>query len=547
MRGPEAGGSYLLPSSAPFLVARKAMFGIALDSRLRRRLPRRTSALAGLCSGLLAASVSLRAATTFYVDSDWSGTQSGTTSEPWKYLTETAWAAINSALATNSVTVYFSARNAASDTDQAYDTNGDGAPDPIYLSARADTGSSVLTLDGNSKYNTSDTAPSWASHSGESKNRVRYLTAQNPSHLKFNNITLHGFHVVTTDANKLIAIAGDNWIVENCVCEHTSTGSDGPGVYLIPTADSRHEGSADYTGRCTNIVIRNNMIHDTFGEALYIGGGGVMDGSPGSGYPSHSNIVIEGNTVYNAGVWGAEGDGMDVKGGIENLAIRGNEIYRINSTARVRAIVIQGQVSGASQTTMIERNRIHDCTGIGDAAIAVVDTWGTPQAVMIRNNVIYNVNGSGIMVYNSQDTVRIYNNTISACGSLGIISLGQVAVMNNLVFGNNGERAQVAFVGGAAQCDHNAYSGDWGYLPPGASSLSLSPADLANIVVNPTAGDFTLKVSSPLIGKAKVLGGFSNDVVNISRGAFWDIGAYQHTSSASRPRAPTGLKVIATQ
>jgi len=485
----------------------------------------------------IAATVGLHAATTYYVDSDWTGTQSGSASQPWKYLSSSAWSAINSSLAGGSVTVYFSARDASSDSDDVYDNNGDGAQDGIDLSMRSDTGSGVLTLDGNSKYNSSDSSPNWVSYSGRSKSRVRYLTAQNDSHRKYSNITIHGLHVVTTDGNKEIAICGDNWIVENCECEHASSATDGPGVYLVPTADSSHEGSSAYAPACNNIIIRNNVVHDSYGESMYIGGGGIMDGSSGAGYPSHSNVTIEGNIIYNSGSRGAQGDGIDVKGGIRNLTVRANEIYNLNSGA-VRAIVMQGQLDGASQTTVIERNRIHDCSAIEDAAIAVVDSWGRPQGVSVRNNVISKVNAIGIKVYDSQDTPGIYNNTISACGDVAIFSYVSASVMNNLVYGNNGGGSQVS-LSGSPQCDYNAYGGSWGSSSAGGSSLSLSSTDWANTVTSPSTGDFTLKSSSPVIGKAKVLSSFSNDAVNYPRGSSWDIGGYQHTQSSPPPSLPT--------
>ncbi len=208
----------------------------AFDQRPRSFLPGKTARLPWFCLSLLAASLSLRAATTFYVDSDWTGTQSGSASQPWKYLSSSAWSAINSSLAGGSVTVYLSARDASSDSDDVYDNNGDGAQDGIDLSMRSDTGSGILTLDGNSKYNSSDSSPNWVSYSGHSKSRVRYLTAQNDSHRKYSNITIHGFHVVTTDGNKEIAICGDNWIVENCECEDTTSATDGPGPATISSS-----------------------------------------------------------------------------------------------------------------------------------------------------------------------------------------------------------------------------------------------------------------------------------------------------------------------
>src|SRR5205814_827450 len=169
-----------------------------------------------------------------------------------------------------------------------------------------------------------------------------------------------------------------------------------------------------------------------------------------------------------------------------------------------RAIVMQGQPSGASQTTLIERNRIHDCSGIEDGAIAVVNSWGTPQGVNIRNNVIYNVNAAGIKIYGSQDTPVVYNNTIYACGNVAILSSVSVTVMNNLVYGNNGGGSQVSLSGTS---DYNAYGGSWGGSSAGGSSMNLSSTDWANTVMNASSGDFRLKSTAPVIAKAKTLSG----------------------------------------
>ena len=87
---------------------------------------------------------------------------------------------------------------------------------------------------------------------------------------------------------------------------------------------------------------------------------------------------------------------------------------------------------------------------IEDAAIAVVDSWGIPQGVTVRNNVINNVNAVGIKVYDSQDLAGIYNNTLSSCGGVGIQAYPAVSVMNNLVFGNNGGGSQVSLGSGSS-------------------------------------------------------------------------------------------------
>jgi len=109
--------------------------------------------------------------TAFYVDPTYVGTGIGTAAAPWKSFVDgnpnyaAQWDAINSALASNDVIVYFSARNAGSDT-----------PEEIVGTVsvrRTDTSTHRLTLDGMSKYNTNDSAPSWLDYAGASKMRIR--------------------------------------------------------------------------------------------------------------------------------------------------------------------------------------------------------------------------------------------------------------------------------------------------------------------------------------------------------------------------------------
>src|SRR5439155_18380597 len=153
-------------------------------------------------------------------------------------------------------------------------------------------------------------------------------------------------------------------------------------------------------------------------------------------------------------------------------------------------------------------------------------------------NVINNVNAVGIKVYDSQDLAGIYNNTLSSCGGVGIQAYPAVSVMNNLVFGNNGGGSQVS-LGSGSSCDYNAYSGTWGDPNVGSSSLNLSSTDLNNTLTSASRGNFSLKSTAVVIGKAKVMSGFSNDVMNNSRGSSWDIGAYEYAGQAPAPSDST--------
>jgi hypothetical protein len=91
--------------------------------------------------------------TEFYVDPDFAGPlQDGSASSPWTQLDSapqgTMWTAINGALASSDVAIYFSAREATRDANQI-STSG------VNLARTAPSGHR-LTLDGMSRYNADD-------------------------------------------------------------------------------------------------------------------------------------------------------------------------------------------------------------------------------------------------------------------------------------------------------------------------------------------------------------------------------------------------------
>jgi hypothetical protein len=493
-------------------------------------------------------SVVVDAGTNFYVDADWTGVKSGTQSRPFAILDKSAWHRINAALANSDVTIYFSARNADSDTPEYYDTRRNGVQLEVDLTKKTTSGSFLLTLDGKSFYNTNDSSPSWMPNTGSSMCIVRDFNSQNVSHIKYSDITIHGFNITCNTGTKAVAICGDNWAVENCDISHTSAATDGPCVLLVPTADGAHEGSSYFAPPCSNITIRNNVIHDTFGEAIYLGGGGTSPGTEGSGYPSHTNVSVLNNEIYNAGRWGGQGDGIDVKGGIQQLTIRSNDIHGCAYADQgSRGIVAQGQPSPAPSGVLqtYERNYIHNMKHATEG-IAIADTWGVPAGIVIRNNIISGVTGSngsraGILHYSSQNQTMIQNNTLYNCAGLGIgTGAGaNVLLRNNLLIANNLGGHQVDLSHGAVNSDYNAYNCSWGYSSEGPHSIDLTSSDVANTFVNPFAADFHLKPGAPVIGAASVIGSFSDDYSGSNRGMIWDIGAINY---ARLPNVPANRR-----
>lgn len=479
---------------------------------------------------ILAITIATSFGASFYVDSDWGGTQSGTEAEPFKSLTVGAWSSINTALASESVTVYFSARNATSDTAQIYSSTGSTSADTdVDLTKRTDGSANVLTLDGWSYFNSDDSVPSWESYTGTNKCVVRRFFSQNLAHNKYSNITIHGFHVLSS-IDKCITIAGDNWIVRYNRLEQTNGVSGGPCLLIVPTADAAHEGSSAYSPILTNILVISNVIHNTFGEAIYVGGGGTVPGEAGSGYPSHDDVRIIGNTIYDTAAYGGQGDGIDVKGGISNLLISGNTIWNLRADgSTARGIVTQGFYDVASDARSINGNIIHSITNICDGAIAIANSWGTQLGTLIYNNLIYNNSGvgstTGIRVYSG--AVTNINNTIYASSSYAIASDSGSTVhnQNNFFIKNRSSGTQLSLLGTVSFSNYNAWEGSaLGYASEGEQSFST--ADSANFV---SAGsDFRLSVDAPAVGAALASGYFTSDLAGNARGAVWDIGAYEH-------------------
>lgn len=474
------------------------------------------------------------AITEYYLDPDWAGTESGTQAQPFASLSASAWSTINTALATDDVTLYCSAREAGSDTNEVW-----GAT--INITSKTANPSFTLTFDGRSKYNTDDTTPSWSAYSGTSKCEVLGFDAQNSSHIQYNKVTIDGFVVVRTGSAKGIAVCGNDWIIKNSDISHAASASGGPLFLIVPTADAAHEGSGSWCPASSNITIQDNTIHDSYGELIYLGGAGCsvtdsdLSDANCNGKPSHSNITIDNNTLSACGSRASQGDCIDVKAAITNLTISRNDIS--GNQAGTRCIVTQGiQTDGTDQNIVIERNTLHDCN-VDDGAAALANSWGTPNGFTFRNNIFTDItSGVGIKVYDTQATgVFVYNNTFYNNSSNAIQSAGTITVTNNAMLSNNGGGAQTS-MSGTVSSTFNAFSNTWGGTCTSCVS-GLTSAAFTNVA----AQDFTLTSTSVLINQGTTIASFSNDYAGTTRpqGSAWDIGAYEFvTAGAGLGRPP---------
>lgn len=479
----------------------------------------------------------------FYVDPDWTGQQIGAPETPWVRLTEAAWDTINAALADSAVTVYFSAREADVDANET-------TTSPLSI-LRADQSEHRLTLDGMSQYNTDDQHPSWSEYDGDSR---FHISADYPigsgQGTKRSHVTIRGFDVVAGTGGRggqgIYYWGGDHVVIEECrITKHPDV-AHGPGIIFgyAWQADGTPEN-----GGCTDLLIRNNVVHNTYGEGIYIGGSHNVD------RPAHRNVTVEGNTIYDVAVYGGEGDAIDIKDGSSNVVIRGNTLYMTEPGAARDGIAM-------SSGGLIEANFIYH---FGRAGITLSTYWNAHpcrDGTVVRNNIILHTGGNpqyswdhGIIVAGSDDgdqytNIGIHNNTVYGVqadpgGSGSGLAIRRQAVgarvINNIVYGSAGLDFD-AENGCLEQHDHNLYftPGDGAVIARyGRESFTagqlpqLEPHSLAEdplfVSMEPpySPDHFRLRPASPAIGAGVALDTFTTDFYGAERGGVWDIGAVQ--------------------
>ena len=521
-------------------------------------LPARWLLIAAAVLALLASPAS--ALTTYYVDPDFGGTQTGATSNPWTSLTTSAWATINGRLASDNVTVYFSARKASSDTNQTSTVQ-------IDLNKRSDTSTHTLTLDGMSFYNSNVATPSWVAYSGSSKFQITTSVPiqRDGTPRCLNNITINGFRLITTSSQIANLTYIKNLIFKNNEGSAAVGSAGGPGVYVGPANDGPGCGG----NGPDHVQVLNNNIHDTFGECLYIGASTADPPGGGGAVNTGDDYLIQGNTLTNCGIRGGQGDGIDVKDGHTNLRIINNTLRWPNIGqygCDCSAIILEsGDLVDGNYIEAPQKNGIYSGAGW--------DNTVGRNALIIRNNVVVNITagpghrngieleGASSATYQWSNT-RVYNNsiykTVDACVEIGAPQ-GPVTVTNNIFqeCGGNGVSNAAAAI--LTTHDYNQYFNIAGSALANAG-VSTSCANIATVEPRSMCGDpkfvstsppyaatnFKLQATSPVLARGAVIGSFTTDYYGNLRGLSWDKGAIQLTGVGSvgiPPGPPSNLVV----
>lgn len=508
------------------------------------------------------------AVTNYYVDPDYAGTRTGSASQPWQSLADSgAWTTINSTLASDDITIYYSARNAGSDTNQKSTTAID-----IY---RTDTSTHVLTLDGISQYNTNDASPSWAPYITPSPTNYKaaskfQITATTPiqgaaiaSNTNcVNYVMIQGFRLIYTGFGGQVANLA---YIGNLIFQYNegsaSTGVfGGPGFIVGPAHGP--------TCAVDHVTVRYNYIHNTYGECIYVGGAsptGDPPGTPGA-TPSGDDYLIQGNTIESCAQYGGQGDGIDVKEGHTNLRLIGNTIR-----PALGGYGYDGQCIALDSGQLVDGNY---CEAPVNNALAVSAAWDNTvgrDSLVIRNNVFVNLPVDGIRLYGASgdyghgpdatyqwSNTKVYNNSIYLVAGDCISIFGpqvNVAIENNILHscGFNGIKSDT--VGLLATHDYNNFYNITRNALANAGTnttcANITTIETHSVCANPTfvstsapysAKNFMLRAGSPAIGTGLNLSGtFTNAYAGLRRADPWDRGAFKALNSL--PPRPNGLNV----
>ena len=505
----------------------------------------------------------------YYVDPDWTGAQTGAPATPWTSLTASAWTTINAALASDDVTVYFSARQAGSDTSQTTTTELDVN--------RTNTSTHVLTLDGMSFYNTNDASPSWAAYftptptnPGWNKSKFSISASSMLGNSDTSGttcvsyVTLHGIKQDST------AGGGTFGYMPNLTIEYSefmqSTGSGNVNVIVGPLNAGAGCGGAGVD----NVTIRYNYIHNSYGECIYLGAS--SPGPPGPGNVSTgANYVIQGNRIEDCGIRpggalaGGQGDGIDIKDGHINLQI-------LNNVIRPRLSNPTGATDGQGITmesgALIDGNYVENPAHNG---ISIGSSWNNTigrATLNVRNNIVVNVTSGvgtngGIALFSSAQpwtVINIDNNSIYLTSDANIIvgsgTATTTTIQNNILL--NGGGGISAGSGTLGTHDYNlffntgaasiSYGGTFDCASVTSSEAHSNCADPKFVNTNTPYVDTNFKVQagSPAIGNGFNLSGtFTNDYAGNTRTVPWDMGAWKFGAAGDTtpPAAPTGFRI----
>jgi hypothetical protein len=493
------------------------------------------------------------AATKYYVDPTYTGgSNDGSAAHPWTTISYTtsaaaaagAWGTINAALASNHVVVFFSARQAGSDTVES-------TTNTVNL-WRTDTSTHQLIFDGKSKYNTSDTSGSWTDYAGSNRHKLNCASGggsigvqSDQTAFPMHYTRIRGFEC--TGINGRVLIGGSHVTLEHSYIHGINSGTDA--TVQLQGAINTSNANVEF-GRLTDITFRSLTIGDSdSGEYLYLAGSYTtaadFDQAGGTAYMTYGNthdkILVEYCDISHGAGTGEQFDAIDIKAGLTNVTIRGNTISNlVATTTGISALgVFWPTGQGYAPTVgnyLIENNRFQNGNGAGGIILSKM------SGCVIRNNIL-NAHGSiqtsgndpGTTAGDSVDywksrRVQIYNNVVRT-GIVYISYADLVVIKNNIIIESTNPYGLVSIDGSTTNASnvtegYNAtHLGVANVTSLGGSFTVASP--YTGLFVDLAGGDFHLGASSVAKDTGTSLATmFAVDFAGATRSGTWDIGAY---------------------
>ena len=403
-----------------------------------------------------------------------------------------------------------------------------------------------------------------------------------------NTITFNGngqvlaYSSSVTTEKAVIKLNGTKFITfDSLVIDSRGTGGNGFGVHLLNNADSNTfrrctilsdtgSNSTSYAG-----VVVNSSASSASATGASLCDGNVFDkntvigGYYGMIALGSTTSVINNNQFTNNNVKDFYNYGIFLGSGNFNTLVEGNRITRptrFSTAGNVYGIYLRGTGSAA---TVVSKNRVYNLLGgnisssSSSYGISHDDAdGGTGNPHTVSNNLVFKFSGTGPAygISNIGSTnIEYYYNTIAienmgtfptaACrgfnqsgtstgsifknnmvtisrdgtGAKHVIYLSNIndveSNFNNLYINSTGGTQNYIGFGGGNRLDLTT----WQITTQDANSLSYDPG-----YANPSIEDYR-PVVSPLDNKATPLSGITTDILNVSRSATPDMGAFEFT------------------
>lgn len=259
----------------------------------------------------------------------------------------------------------------------------------------------------------------------------------------------------TSEANSIFVASdnpnyNDNITIKNCIIETAFDGGGNASVGILVMDDTYGSGAGGFS----NVTIDNNQfLKGTYGIYMDGGSAGSINGSFSS---------ISDNDMEQTGANAINQLGMYIRG-VSSGTISGNAIGNLADTENERDYGIY--LATGATNVVIEKNEIYNIgysgtggyTGMGIRIVSATTGSGN----VVRNNVIYGINGNGwdiasiyydynpyaILLSGTQSGIDILNNSIYLSGntikqtdalSVGIgLGTGSTAEIRNNIIVNN--------------------------------------------------------------------------------------------------------------